>query len=226
VARLEGLRSGAGPARPAARNTPDRRRILILAVVALLLSPVVYSYAHWMLRPSNTPFFANSVEWVRADVPFGNQVVDEIEHVYYSWTAPSKGGPQLTSLPQTGRAATGSRPTADWPPRIKPVFRHRLPGEGVWRPTGSPVRGGPPVLVTTFRPETDYPRNLAYLAWFDHTRTDLAYYPGRYEPPSAAVRGPSMVPEPSSWAIVAGLIVCCLFPGNRFRRIPHRVHAR
>ena len=51
------------------------------------------------------------------------------------------------------------------------------------------------MLVTTFRPETDYPRNVAYLAWFDHTRTDLAYYPGRYEPPSAAVRGPAMVPE-------------------------------
>jgi len=48
---------------------------------------------------------------------------------------------------------------------------------------------------TTFRPETDYPRNVAYLAWYDHTRTDLAYYPGRYEPPSAAVRGPAMVPE-------------------------------
>ncbi len=67
--------------------------------VLVLLSPAIYSYATWMLRPSSTPFFANSVEWVRADVPLGNQVVDEIEHVYYTWNAPSKGGPQLTSLP-------------------------------------------------------------------------------------------------------------------------------
>ena len=166
-----------------------------MGVLLVLLSPAIYSYAHWMLRPSSTPFFANSVEWVRADIPFGNQVVDEIEHIYYTWNAPSKGGPQLTSLPQTGEVPGPHARKRAWPPRIKPVFRHRLRGEGVWKPTGPPVRGGPPVLVTTFRPETDYPRNVAYLAWFDHTRTDLAYYPGRYEPPSAAVRGPAMVPE-------------------------------
>ena len=169
--------------------------MLALVVIVVLLSPAIYSYAAWMLRPSSMPFFARSVEWVRADVPFGNQVVDEIEHVYYTWNAPSKGGPQLTSLPSTGQAGKAPRRTATWPPRIKPVFRHALPGEGVWKPTGPPVRGGPPVLVTTFRPETDYPRNVAYLAWYDHTRTALAYYPGRYEPPSAAVRGPAMVPE-------------------------------
>ena len=51
------------------------------------------------------------------------------------------------------------------------------------------------MLVTTFRPELDYPRIVAYVAWFDHTRTALAYYPGRYEPPHAAVRGPMMVPN-------------------------------
>ena len=181
--------------RKAAARRKRRRRLLVLGVLIVLLSPAIYSYAHWMLRPSSTPFFANSVEWVRADFPFGNQVVDEIEHIYYTWNAPSKGGPQLTSLPQTGQASGSSERTAAMPPRIKPVFHRALPGEGVWKPTGPPVRGGPPVLVTTFRPETDYPRNVAYLAWYDHTRTDLAYYPGRYEPPSTAVRGPAMVPE-------------------------------
>ena len=35
---------------------------------------------------------------------------------------------------------------------------------------------------------------VAYVAWFDHTCTALAYYPGRYEPPIAAVRGPMMAP--------------------------------
>ena len=168
---------------------------MAVAVLIVLLSPVIYSYARWMLRPSSIPFFARSVEWVRADVPFGNQVVDEIEHIYYTWNAPSKGGPQLKSLPPAGQAAKATGGTAAWPPRIKPVFRHPLPGEGIWKPTGPPAKGGPPVLVTTFRPETDYPRNVAYLAWFDHSRTALAFYPGRYEPPSAAVRGPAMVPE-------------------------------
>ena len=144
-----------------------------------------------------------SVEWVRGHL--GNWLVDEIEHIYYSWKAPKKGGPQLKSLPD-GRAGTGSdrrrrrsgsrgrTRAAAWPPRIKPVFAHPLPGEGIWKPTGPPVKGGPPVLVTTFRPERDYPRIVAYVAWFDHTRTALAFYPGRYEPPNAAVRGPMMVP--------------------------------
>ena len=144
----------------------------------------MYSYATWMLRPSSIAFFPRSVEWVRADVPLGNQLVDEIEHVYYSWNAPSKGGPQLTSLPPTGVAAKAPSKAVAGPPRIKPVFAHRLSGEGVWKPTGPAVRGGPPVLVTTFRPELDYPRIVAYAAWFDHTRTALAFYPGRYEPPT------------------------------------------
>ena len=167
---------------------------MIAAVLVGVLSPALYSYVGWMLRPTSMSFFPRSVEWVRADVPFGNQVVDQIEHVYYTWTAPSKGGPQLKSLPSTGLPATAAGHSAAWPPRVKPVFRHALPGEGVWKPTGPPVAGGPPVLVTTFRPEVDYPRNVASLAWFDHTRTALAFYPGRYEPPHAAVRGPMMVP--------------------------------
>ena len=32
------------------------------------------------------------------------------------------------------------------------------------------------------------------MAWFDHTRTSVAWYPGRYEPPNAPVRGPMSVP--------------------------------
>ena len=165
----------------------------MVAVVLVLLAPVVYSYTAWMMRPSSMAFFARSVEWVRADVPLGNQLVDEIEHISYSLNAPQKGGPQLTSLPAAGRPGAPGQP-ASGPPPIKPVFAHPLPGEGVWKPTGPPVNGGPPVLVTTFRPETDYPRFVAYVAWFDHTRTAFAFYPGRYEPPNAAVRGPAMVP--------------------------------
>ena len=65
------------------------------------------------------------------------------------------------------------------------MFAHPLHGEGVWKPTGPAINGKPPVLVTTFRTERDYPRIVAYVAWFDHTRTAIAYYPGRYEPPSA-----------------------------------------
>ena len=170
-----------------------------------LVSWAVVSYAAWMVQPTSMSWSERSVEWVRADVPFGNWLVDETEHIYYTMNAPQKGGPQLKSLPRVGltSGAPIATPRAPWPPRIVPIFPHPLPGEGVWKPTGPPVDGAPPVLVTTFRPELDYPRIVAYVAWFDHTGTATAYYPGRYEPPNAAVRGPMMVPYDQRWRLLA-----------------------
>jgi hypothetical protein len=92
---------------------------------------------------------------------------------------------------------------AELPPPIEPVFPHPLPGEGVWHPTGPPIDGGPPVLLATYRPQLDSPDTVAYVAWFDHTRTELAYYPGGSEPPNAAVRGPTMVPQDQRWRLLA-----------------------
>jgi hypothetical protein len=165
--------------------------------LVVLLSWAGVSYTVWILRPTSTSFFARSVEWVRADVPFGNSVVDKIEQIDASWNAPKKGGPQLTTLPSLGVGHSHqdqSLPAAGWPLPIAPVFPQPLPGEGIWTGTGPVVRGRQPVLITTFRAERDYPRIVAYVAWIDHTRTALGYYPGRYEPPHAAVRGPMMVP--------------------------------
>jgi hypothetical protein len=168
----------------------------------LLLSPAIYSYTATMLQPSSLPLGVRSVEWLRSH--HGNWLVDEAEHFYYGMKAPNKGGPQLKTLPAVGLppAATAPTPTkrptqakaAAWPSRIKPVLAVPLPGEGIWKRTGPLVGGHPPVLVTTFRSESDYPRIVAYVAWFDHTRTALAFYPGRYEPPNAPVRGPMSVP--------------------------------
>jgi Phosphodiester glycosidase len=134
-----------------------------------------------------------------------NWLVDEAEHVYYTWKAPKKGGPQLKTLPAVGLPDRRThRPTrTPTPPRIEPVFARPLPGEGDWKPTGPPIAGGPPVLVTTFRTERDYPRTVAYVAWFDRTRTALAYYPGRYEPPRASLRGPTEVPYGQRWRLLA-----------------------
>jgi hypothetical protein len=194
----------------------QRHRRALFAATVVMLVPVVWltvSYTRWMAAPTSESFSARSAEWVRS-LPAGNWVVDKAEHYYYGLKAPKKGGPQLKSLPAVGlssspgnthRGATGKAPTsgATWPPPIIPVFAHPLPGEGIWKPTGPPVDGGPPVLVTSYRPELDYPQIVAYVAWFDHTRTALAYYPGRYEPPSAAVRGPAMVPVDQRYRLLA-----------------------
>ncbi|MGB9111916.1 MAG: phosphodiester glycosidase family protein, partial [Acidimicrobiales bacterium] len=206
------LRHGSDLRDPAARRRRRRRRLLIAAPFLVLLSWALVSYTIWMVQPTSTSFGARSAEWVRSDVPFGNWFVDKAEHYYYGAKAPKKGGPQLTRLPAVGLrptpshgtgTATTSAPAAAWPPPIKPVFSHPLPGEGIWKPTGPSVDGGPPVLVTTFRPELDYPQTVAYVAWFDHTRTAIAYYPGRYEPPTAAVRGPMMVPDDERYRLLA-----------------------
>jgi len=75
----------------------------VLLGLIVLLSPVLYSYITTMLQPSSLPLGVRSVEWLRNN--HGNWLVDEAEHVYYSWKAPSKGGPQLKSLPAVGRGA-------------------------------------------------------------------------------------------------------------------------
>ena len=197
-------------------------------VVLAVLAPVVYSYTTTMMQPSSLPLWPRSVEWLRAN--HGNWLVDGVEHYYYSWKAPKKGGPQLTSLPGIGlldvsaakktarhrtatarhrtamarhRTETARHRVAGWPPPIKAVLARPLPGEGVWSGTGPIVRGSPGVLVTEFRTEVDYPRIVAFVAWFDHTRTSVAFYPGRYEPPNAPVRGPMSVPFDQRWRLLA-----------------------
>ena len=191
----------------ALRRRRRRRWLVALFVLMVVLSPALYSYTTTMLQPSSLPLGVRSVEWLRNN--HGTWLVDEAEHVYYGWwKAPKKGGPQLKTLPAVGIAKRTSAEharhrAAAWPAPVKPVFAHSLPGEGIWRPTGPPVDGGAPVLVTTFRTERDFPRIVAYVAWFDRTRTAFAYYPGRYEPPSAAVRGPMMVPYDQRWRLLA-----------------------
>jgi hypothetical protein len=160
-----------------------------------------------MMQPSSLPLWPRSVEWLRAH--HGNWLVDEVEHYYYSWKAPDPGGPQLKTLPTVGvgtpppGTTSAKRRVSYAPPPVPPVFATPLPGEGVWRGTGPTVSGHPPVLVTTFRTEIAYPRIVAYVAWFDHTRTALAWYPGRYEPPNAPVRGPMSIPAGERWRLYA-----------------------
>jgi Phosphodiester glycosidase len=188
----------------ALRRRRRRRRRLFAVALLVLLSPALYSYTATMVQPSSLPLGVRSVEWLRNH--HGNWLVDEVEHVYYGWKTPKKGGPQLNALPAVGLRG---RPTktlhrlAAWPPRIKPVFADPLPGEGAWKRTGPLVEGRAPVLVTTFRSELAYPRIVAYVAWFDHVRTELGFYPGRYEPPHAPVRGPMSVPYGQRWRLLA-----------------------
>jgi hypothetical protein len=160
----------------------------VLATVLLLLV-VSASFASAMLSASNVGFGVRAVEWLRDNG--AAWLVSDVEAAYYSFNAPSTGGPALRALPTVGTAAAAAEGYRPAP--IEPVIAPALPGEGVWRGTGPLVRGAPGILVTSFRPDPSYPQLVAGVAWIDASRTWLQLYPGRYEPPNAGAQ-PAEVP--------------------------------
>jgi Phosphodiester glycosidase len=128
-------------------------------------------------------------------------IVDKAESMYYSWTAPSTGGPALRVLPRqpgTVAALRAGRGRVRYyrPAPISPLIHPALRGEGVWRATFAGGGSRPPVLVTSFRSDPAYPQMVAGVAWIDQARTTTWLYPGLQEPsvllPS---RGPMEVPS-------------------------------
>jgi hypothetical protein len=172
----------------------------VLLATVICLIPAGLSYLQAVSRFRNVSMGIASVEWIRAHG--GNGVVSQIENMYYTLTAPSKGGPGLRALPQVGVAADGSSQVYR-PPRIKPVIHPALPGEGVWHAAAAHAGAQPPVLLTTFRSDPEYPRFVAGVAWIDSKRTRLAYVPGLAEPPGISHRGPAEVPPSMRRRVVA-----------------------
>jgi hypothetical protein len=160
---------------------PRVRRIFALTILFLIMW-VTIAFASAMNAPSNVPFGVRAVEWLRDNG--AAWLVSDVENFYYTFSAPSTGGPALKRLPKVGTgeaaATSGYRP-----PAIAPLIYPPLPGEGQWHGTGLLVGGAPPVLVTTFRSDPNYPQMVAGVAWIDTTRASLALYPGRYEPPNS-----------------------------------------
>jgi hypothetical protein len=184
-----------------ARGSRRVRRVLVLACLLALL-PAFASYTTTMLEPSNSSVGIRSVEWLRAHGAAG--LVSKIESIYYTLTAPAKGGPALHALPHVGvagAAAVGTGAAAkivDRPHRIRSLTRPALPGEGVWRATQPHAsRNDPPLLVTTFRSDpAEYPRLVAGVAWINTSRTAVSLYAGREEPAvQLPTRGPLEVPQ-------------------------------
>ncbi len=148
----------------------------------LLVFIFVASFSLAMLQSSNVAFGVRAVEWLRENG--AAWLVSDIENIYYSMNAPSKGGPALKKLPTVGGAAA-AKVAQNAPAPVQPAVTPALPGEGQWRSTGPVVRGAAPVLVTTFRPDPSYPQLVAGVAWIDSTRSSVSLYPGRSEPPNA-----------------------------------------
>jgi hypothetical protein len=179
------------------------RRIVLLAAIVCLV-PAAMSYIPAMGETHNVGLGVSSVEWLRQNG--GNSLVSEIENWYYSLEAPEKGGPALTSLPNVGVASAGEGSSGGTyrPPNIKPLIHPGLAGEGVWKKAASEAGPRPPLLLTTFRSDPEYPHFVAGVAWIDSSRTDLEYMPGLAEPPEPLEhRGSGEVPPGKRQRLVA-----------------------
>ena len=192
--------------RPQSRPVGFRRvRRIATVAAALCLIPAVVSYVSMLEQPSDSSLGIRTTEWMRDNGARG--LVTRIENLYYSLTAPSKGGPPLKALPKQAGAVKAfvARPVHYYrPPNIAPVITPALPGEGVWHATFAAGGSRPPVLITSFRPEPSYPQLVAGVAWIDHTRTSVMLYPGLQEPSVAMPsRGPMEVPRQLRSTVVA-----------------------
>ncbi len=177
-----------------------------MLAAAFALVPALVSFASSLAQPSNSSFGIRAVEWLRGHGARG--IVNDIENAYYSLNAPATGGKALHALPaQSGivaRRLKSKRRRMYLPPPVAPVIKPSLPGEGVWRATFAPGGASPPVLITSFRPDPNYPELVAGVAWINHARTSVAFYPGISEPAVAlASRGPEEVPHSRRGGLVA-----------------------
>ncbi len=186
-----------------------RRIALVAGLVALL--PGAFSYVSTMVEPSNSSLGIRSVEWLREHGAAG--IVSKIESIYYSLTAPEKGGPALRALPSVGYGAThrpslaagsGGSPGVEYrPARVPALLSPVLAGEGVWHATRRSLETNPPVLLTTIRDQPEYPRVVAGLAWINTKRARLALNPGRLEPSVELPRGSMEVPDKNRQVLLA-----------------------
>ncbi len=194
--------------RPERRSSGPRgatrlRRIFLIAA-ALVLIPAAFSYLGALNRTSNSSLGIRTVEWLRDNGGAG--LVAKIESVYYSLTAPSKGGPTLRALPKVGvgGAATAIKAAQEFRPASVPAMLHpALPGEGSWHATRPGLEANPPVLLSTLRNQPEYPRVVAGLAWINTKRAVVSLHPGRLEPSVSLPRGAMDVPREARGRLIA-----------------------
>ncbi len=196
-----------GPIGPPRKPVRRFRRLALLAAI-LCLVPALFSYGKTMLSPSDSSLGIRTVEWIKDNGARG--LVNKVESIYYSLNAPSTGGPALHALPEQPGVSTSPaggkhhKLRGYRPPRIRPVIHPALAGEGVWRAPLAGSRTNPPVLITSYRPNPNYPQLVAGVAWINRSNTHVQLYPGRQEPGvSLPSRGPMEVPTELRSKLVA-----------------------
>ena len=140
------------------RRSPQRssrapaplRRLRRIAVLASLfaLVPVAISVLNLARQTSNSSLSVRLVEWMRDNGARG--LVNSVESIYYTLSAPATGGPPLKRLPKQAGITVAVKPAVSrhdarpslpyyYPPPIAPpAVRWRCPSRcvhGSWRPS-------------------------------------------------------------------------------------------
>jgi hypothetical protein len=161
------------------------------------LVPITASFLTTMAGASNASFSIRSIEWLRDHGAAA--IASRLESFYYTLNAPATGGPALHRLPRRLRTVADSV----HPPDVAPVITPGLSGEGVWLPSENWSGARPPVQITQFRSDPNYPQMVAGVAWINTARTWIRLYPGRLEPSVTLPRGPMEVPPTSRSRLLA-----------------------
>jgi hypothetical protein len=149
-------------ARRARRAQRSRRskiiRRSVAIVLAVLLIPVLWSYAHYLTAPGTDPWTARSVEWIRDHG--GGGIVNGVEHWWYSNHPPPVGGKpkhgirrskapgqdavsKKTKAPADARRVDVAAARASQPARQPPAARHAAAGRGRGTRRAARCRGCP-----------------------------------------------------------------------------------
>jgi len=173
------------------------------------------------LSPGNQDFEAKWADWLRAH--HAGLVAQRFEEIYYSATAPSKGGqprslnkipvipvtvggtttttgpaPARTPNPTTALPTTTTTTRPPGLPAPSPVpllVQPALTGEGDWQPTGPLVKGVPAMYVAQFRADDIYTSQITSAVWIDPKLLRLELVPGSTEPGGTWAHPPYVAPS-------------------------------
>ncbi len=187
--------------RHAVRRPSRRRRrllqlrALLVAVPALAAGLLAVSLVGAALSPGNQDFEAKWADWLRAN--HAGLLAQKFEEVYYSATAPVKGGrpkglnhvpgvetsaAEATTTGSVGTTTTTRPPRLTAPSPVPLVATPALPGEGQWQATGPLVDGRPAMYVAQFRADDVYTSQITSAVWIDTKLLRLGLVPGSTEP--------------------------------------------
>ena len=173
------------------RRRKRRRRRVVVAIVVGVLAVPGWSLGRTLAANNTDPLSVRVVEWAR-DHSLG-RLVSTIEQTWYSHHQPPKGGTPKGGIPRApkptptraSRAVHKTKvrvPPRVAPANILPLVAQPLPGEGVWQPSGRPVRGRPALWITYMRPDAVHTSLLAGVAHLDMSSLTATLHAGTQVP--------------------------------------------